>query len=269
MKSSVLGGPPAVVAPESGFVSDLIVDDTSVYWTAARNPGDGRIMKIAKTGGAGTALASGLQPPRRLAVDDANVYWTFLPSVPGAGSVMRVAKSGGSPVTIASGRSAPDAIAVDRANIYWSESVLLCPGGCGPGPQSPGVYQLAKSGGAPTMLVSDGLVSAIAVDGTSVYVGGGGIQKVPIGGGPLTTLAMAGLVNGIAIDGANVYWTAEGIPGDVEKVPIGGGKAVTIASSQGQPSGIVVTAASVIWVDPLAPGSVASYQGEAIMRAPK
>lgn len=72
----------------------------------------------------GTELATGLNTPRRLAVDATDVYvsesHTLNPQQPepGPGRVLRLSRSGGAPTPLATGLRAPDALAVDATHVY-------------------------------------------------------------------------------------------------------------------------------------------------------
>jgi hypothetical protein len=71
----------------------------------------------------GTVLASGLNTPRRLAVDATHLYISESHSLnpnqqTGAGRLLRRARSGGPVTAVATGFRAPDAIAVDDDSIY-------------------------------------------------------------------------------------------------------------------------------------------------------
>src|SRR5580704_7302062 len=56
----------------------VIVDATSVYWTADRETS---VVKMAKCGGAITTLASRENQPYGLAIDTTDLYWTVGDSV--------------------------------------------------------------------------------------------------------------------------------------------------------------------------------------------
>lgn len=93
---------------------------TAVWWATFTTTGT--IVRAAVLGGgtlgAPEVIATGLDYPNGLAVDDKNVYWTNR----GAGSVMSLplsAKSGDAPKVLATGQRAPGAIVATADAIFW------------------------------------------------------------------------------------------------------------------------------------------------------
>ena len=100
----------------------VVVDDTSVYWTDA----DRTVVKCAKTGCVTPEVLASQQVSRgALAVDGANVYW-FADTYAGGPKVLRrCAKSGcgGMPTTLAMRNALPGVLAVDATSVYWTRSI--------------------------------------------------------------------------------------------------------------------------------------------------
>jgi hypothetical protein len=102
-----------------GALASLVVDNSSVYWTASDT---GTIQQVSINGGAVTTLASGLNQPMRVAVDATHVYWTEnAGGIAGAGAVRSVPVAGGTVTTLASALNSPYAIVADGSSIYWTE----------------------------------------------------------------------------------------------------------------------------------------------------
>lgn len=130
------GGTPTTLASESGYLTSIAVDSTSVYWTdyglsqEATNT-NGLVLKAPLGGGTPTTLASGQHDPSAIAVDATNVYWGNA-GTQGAGytdgSVVKVPLGGGSLVTIASGQGV-QGIAVDATSVYWTTQGVSGPTG--------------------------------------------------------------------------------------------------------------------------------------------
>ncbi len=118
-------------APTIQRPNTIVSDGTSIYVT---NEGTATVSgtnptSVAKTGTvvaitkasitatlAVTTLASTLDRPRGLAVDDTLVYWTNAGSVANAGSVQSVPKGGGTAVTLATGLDASRELAICSAS---------------------------------------------------------------------------------------------------------------------------------------------------------
>jgi hypothetical protein len=71
-------------------VANLEIDATHVYWLEANN-GNGRIRRVAKTGGAVTTLQSNIANPNDMDIDDYWVYWSQI------GSINRIRKDSVAP----------------------------------------------------------------------------------------------------------------------------------------------------------------------------
>jgi hypothetical protein len=98
----------------------IAVDDASIYWTYIGSGDfhdnlDGKVLKVAKTGGAPVVLADKQDAPWAIAIDDANVYYTA-----GKG-VWRVSKGGGAPSPVGSGCWEPRGLALDATNVYLAD----------------------------------------------------------------------------------------------------------------------------------------------------
>ncbi|MBI3184083.1 MAG: hypothetical protein HYZ28_18275 [Myxococcales bacterium] len=89
--------------------------------------------------GEGTAMASSLDSPRRIATDGTHVYLSVSgPAALALGKLQRVATAGGLLETLAEGFSSPDAIAVDADSVYLVDG--------------DGLWRISKQSGAKTLL---------------------------------------------------------------------------------------------------------------------
>jgi hypothetical protein len=152
-------GKAAVVATSAGKLvrTALAVNATHVFWVQ-----DGSIVRAPKTGGDASPVVK--LPPgkiRRMAADDAAVYWTD--SGTGdptwSGRVYRSALAGGKVDTLSDAPS-PFALALDGDTVYWTSSIDV--GGR--------VLAQKKAGGATFVLATDlHQPRGLAVDEKYVY----------------------------------------------------------------------------------------------------
>ena len=117
----------------------------------------------------------------------------------------------------------------------------------------------------PIRLASAKSPSSIAIDGTNVYwidSALGTVNEVPSCGGPATTLVTTSALGsstlipaGIAVQGGDVYfttqdpWNPDGDDGAVWRVPSTGGTPTMLVQGLDRPGPIVVTGASMYWIE--------------------
>lgn len=140
---------------QGSFVNDLALDAERVFWV---DVGANEVRHVPKSGGSGETIAPAAAP-RRIALDEQNVYW-----VGASGGVSSVSKTGG-PVTVISPDIScslvfpcGDAIAVGADGVYWAaDSQLL---------------SWSKQGGQPVALDAPDLYTGdVLVDSANVYWG--------------------------------------------------------------------------------------------------
>jgi hypothetical protein len=112
---------PRKVADFAESTMAMYLDDTDIYLGVEHvEPVSatvtGFVMKVPKSGGTSTTIATLQSLPLRMALDAAYLYFTDVDG----GTVVKVPKAGGPPVILASGQARPVAIAVDDTNVYWA-----------------------------------------------------------------------------------------------------------------------------------------------------
>ncbi len=229
---------PQLAGSRTGAVQ--IVDGSSNVLSTVLVYGIGVGPQIAFGPGVQSTVASGLNSPEGVAVDQAgNVFFADAE----AAIVYRVPAGGGAPAMVGSGFSKPLGVAVDAAG-----NVFVADHGVGK------VYKLPADGSAPTT-VGSGFSEPVglAVDGAgNVFVSDNGFEKVykvPAGGGAPTTVG-SGFSNsqGVAVDGAGNVFVADGNAGIVYKLPADGGAKTIVASGFGFLTGLAVDAAGDLFV---------------------
>jgi hypothetical protein len=201
--------------------------------------------------GAGTVAATGLDLPRRIAMDNEAVYL----SVAGAlttydGQVLRYDLDGGAVSTLASGFQAPDGIAVDDAFVYVIDR--------------DGLWSIAKADGTKLAIDSNlayitGNISGytdvrasagrvVVATGLGALVGerSDGGSRVVLYEGPTGTL-----VRGAAIEGSTVYFIVSGAPlSGLFKVGLDGTPAATqLSAAASEARSLAVTSKGFFWTE--------------------
>jgi hypothetical protein len=181
-------------------------------------------------------IASGLDYPWTIAVDEQRVYWTepgtdittsngFVKSCPVTGC------GAGGPTVYASNVNFPRDIVIDSTSVYWGTVSLATPGGIWKCP-------LAGCVGVPTQIGVATQPYGMALDGTYVYwvdqfdnsvhrasKAGGGVNQVLDDGGS----TVHGEPERASVDNAFVYFTDNS--GEVLSLPFDGGTARVIRSN--------------------------------------
>jgi hypothetical protein len=136
----------------------IAADGQFVYWTAD----DGKVRRVAPTGGTVTVVASATGNAGGLAVDDQNVYFTAGDD-PGT---VNIAPKGGSSGGngLAASQHLPVAVAVDQNSAYWVNALI----GTSPNSGTVMTCHIASCTPTPIATAQHGPV-AIAVDDVAVY----------------------------------------------------------------------------------------------------
>jgi hypothetical protein len=191
------------------------------------------------------AIASGLDQPGSIAVDDQYVYFVVYGDAVDHGSIRRVKKSGGAVTVLANGESGPGNLVLDGASVYWtSNDYSKSSGGA--------IRAVAKRGGRPVSLAS-GLTSARALvaDSYALYFADDAhIEALSKSGGVPLPLAPATCTQAMAQDSTTLYWTENCVlfpPQGIFAVSKLGGLPVVV--SVDAPGSLFADGAFVYWVD--------------------
>lgn len=161
IRRTAFGSNTSTILVERAAGSQLLLDNTSVYWSDAQA---GTVLKASLKGGEPVTLASegpappGLPGASLIALANGEVYWAWVNPNQGSGGgvILKVPASGGALSTLAQGLDNPLGITADTSSVYWTDdhAVMKAPVG----------------GGATTTLATNqGTPYGIAVDATSVY----------------------------------------------------------------------------------------------------
>jgi hypothetical protein len=229
---------PEVLANGQLQPSAIAIDQDNVYWVTL---GNNLIESTAKAGGKGVNVLVGtpIQSPGVLALDPANVYYTY------ASEVTAVSKSTGNPVTgWWVGGQTPPHLVIDGTSGYFTDNA-----GGGTGVWT---FQTNAGGATPTLLASVASPLALAVDVSQIYASSsqGGVYQTSKAGSPAVVFSDRQLAVDLAVDTDDVYWvTSDGNVVAQAKASDGGASApVILASRQDSPAAIALDASSVYWI---------------------
>jgi len=257
--------PTTVIATGLSISSKLVMDSDFIYWAEDdgtvpyyQDDTTGVVRKVGKNGGTVTTLASGLNHPVAVLLDNYFVYFIERGSWPNSnGTIKKVPKNGGTITTLTSGLNYPQgASTIDATNVYFADPC--------------NVKKIGISGGQVTTIATDVCwgPGALAVDGSGslFYILVSGLTstfglKVSVNGGTVTTLASVSTsYNDTVLDTSYVYWTEQGTPpygypvpgnGVVQRISKNGGTVTLLASGLNAPTEIVLDHSSsyLYWVN--------------------
>ena len=270
--------PPGVLVQDEPAMGTVAVDDAFAYWATT----DGRVRRIAKTGGDAQTLADGQQAPTGLFVDARALYWTtqgdwrkFFVD----GTIVRWDKATQAMTTIVSMQPRPWRVQVNSRGAYWVDNSVYQPQPCdlrfapadGSAPKTladnlNGAIDLALDDDGGVTWLELGRVARLAPDGTVKELSSGKISPVAIawGGGALwwtdnvrvlraappdwtaTIVATQESGMGIAADANGTYWVNRSM--EVRRLKPGATVPETIATGVGPGDGFAMDSASVFWI---------------------
>lgn len=114
-------GKPKPIATRQEKAFDLALDEANVYFTLAQK---GHVMKVAKSGGGATKIASGLAPSARIAADAKSIVtWAAATGSDGTETLLIMGTDGSSPTPLATipRNHSVDAVALDDQCVYWAD----------------------------------------------------------------------------------------------------------------------------------------------------
>ncbi len=243
----------------AGGTSDIVVDESSVYWVnSTASPNTYTLVKVPIAGGAPTTLVSTLNEIVGLTGDATNIYWeeNRFPDPAGPSSaIKKMSKSGGEPVVIAGGLKAlRGGLAITGTQLFFADTNFF---------DSSRLMKVSVSGGAVTVLATIvdptqvKVPRKIAVDGLNLYwIDGSTVSKIPVNGGGIITLA-SGLQSPVdlKVDANEAIWTetvccAHGQKGSIKKVAIAGGDVSILADGVDAPGAVALDASNnVYWTE--------------------
>jgi hypothetical protein len=198
------------------LVAGMTAGADSVYWTnslelGAQSAHTGSVNRLTTSSGKAAALATQLNDPGEIAVDNANVYW-----VDELGSIDAMPLAGGTVTTLVDNQQGIDGLAAGGGFVYWtndSADVSTC--GLCPPPPPPKIGdgtldRIAASGGSTSALSLGYGGGAVALDAKYAYWSDGtNITAVPLDGGAPIVLAHEGAWVGPIVDACRVYWVTD------------------------------------------------------------
>ena len=204
------------------------------------------LHSVPLAGGAMSTLASGLPLSGGLSVDTTRVAWTERPgSTAFSGAIRAVPKTGGTISTLVANAASPRVVAlISNGDLIYADGVIDFL----PASVS-GIHRRSAAGSVTTLVSGVAGPGPIAVDGTHVYVSEGWwIKRVPRSIGAASLVSQANFyVTSIGVDSTHVYWVEEDF-GTVRKAPLTGGAPTLLGSGNGRPFDLRVSGGSVYWL---------------------
>lgn len=195
------------------------------------------IMRVKKTGGTPTPIASGQAGPQGVFLDGGIVYWA---NHVAGGAVMAVATTNGTAAPLYANQDRPQWIAADATNLYWTE---LEAGTIRKGP---------KTGGASGIAIVTGEKNPVLLSVAGGYLfwrNDSGMMRLPLNAGSAAAFEpQEQHIGPLTTDAQTVVWANDV---GIRQAPFAGGTPTTVISSAdaGTVSIVALDAKSVVWTD--------------------
>lgn len=214
----------------------LAVDVDAIYFSTS-NGSAGSLLRAPKGGGpTETLFEDNNVYPHDVAVDATSIYW----AEPLSGSVVRMAKADRSRTVLVSGLTYPEHIALGGDSVYVADQK--------------GLFKIPINGSAPPSLLFGPLCAApvtacamsLHLQGDAVYVGVGGITKIPKAGGAADKLAARPDLWAFGVSSTSIYMVS-GLIVELSVMPLTGGPMLLRESNDKAPGVLALDDSAVYW----------------------
>lgn len=200
------------LSPQQSSVVDMTTDAAAIYWLDG-----GALRTVPRAGGTAVDLASNLNAPAGLAVDNGLLFWVDRGTEFVSGDVESMPTSGPPLQQLAGGQTFVGghvgALAVDAGHLYF-------------GGWAGEIFALPRGGGAAVKLVGSQSASVLAVANGSVYwinvtaqpdAPIRGLWRVPLAGGSPEQLDPSAIGNSLFLQSGSIYYL---VPQGIAGVPM-------------------------------------------------
>ena len=226
----------------------LVVDDLAVYWLER----DGRLLRVAKTGGAPETIGEPFQAPRALALNNTDLF------IADGRGLWRVGKPRSDRQLMVAGETVTT-LATHDVGLFWFDAAEQAIKRLGPTTLVPVVVAFAD---APLVDLTAGPERVTWIEGSLT----GAVRTVPRAGGVASTMAAALDGRALAASGDLVFWTETPSLSSQDEPPVPTGRVrrasvadeavLTLAEGVGWPVDVVASDGVVYVLDSMAPGAL-------------
>lgn len=212
----------ATAISNDGTPTEIVLDDTFVYWIDTTGPTQSALARTPKAGGQTDSLAG--SEVSEVAVDVDNIYYMAAALVDGGyvSTIYSLPKAGGAPNALATGRFTAINIAVDDTSVYFASQGSI--------------MSVAKTGGTPLQLNTTSQpevpLGIAGVDDTTVYWWSGSFiwATLKVGGANTQLTQGQSVVGPAVLDGADIYFRT--LAGDITDLSLATMTTTTLASNR-------------------------------------